>query len=73
MVPYSFALISEMRPLTPREVITYRGLRPGWESDPGAEAVFVTDDGWAGTLYAAGTWGGVADTILALANEEVAS
>lgn len=69
MVPCSFALISETRPLAPGEVITYKDSRLGWGSDPGAEVVFVTDDGWEGALYPAGTWGGVSDTVLAPVGE----
>ncbi|EYD74720.1 hypothetical protein Rumeso_03673 [Rubellimicrobium mesophilum DSM 19309] len=37
LVPCSLAQISETRPLTAGEVITYKDSRFGWGSDPGAE------------------------------------
>ena len=70
MVPCSFALSKETRPLAPGEVITHLDGRTGWGSDPGFEEVFVTEDGWEGALWPAGIWGGVSDAILALADEE---
>ena len=70
MVPCSFVLFSETRPLKLGEVITYKhSPLQSWGSDPGVDAVFVTDDNWEGALYPAGIWGGVSDTVLAPAEE----